>query len=133
MAKIEKYRGLERAQLENLSMEDTMKLVTSRARRALKRAEGRNIGFKKLMKKVAALKAKKSSKVIKTHVRDAVVLPAWVGLTFSVHDGKVFRNVVITPERVGYRLGDFAHTTGRVLHSGPGIGATRGSKFIPLK
>ncbi len=133
MAKIEKYRGLDKTQLEGLSMADTMKLVTSRARRALKRAEGRNIGFKKLMKKVNALKVKKSGKVIKTHVRDAVIIPAWVGLTFGVHDGKVFRNVVITAERVGYRLGDFAHTTGRVLHSGPGIGATRGSKFIPLK
>jgi small subunit ribosomal protein S19 len=133
MAKIEKFRGLVKEQLENLSMEETMKLVTSRARRALKRAETRNIGFKKLMKKVAMVKTKKPGKIIKTHVRDAVVLPIWVGLTFGVHDGKVFRNVVITPEKVGYRLGDFAHTTGRVLHSGPGIGATRGSKFIPLK
>ena len=133
MAKIERYRGMERAQLEGLSMDETMRIVTSRARRALKRAEGRNIGFKKLIKKVAALKAKKSTKAIKTHVRDAVVLPAWIGMTFGVHDGKVFRPVVITADKVGYRLGDFAHTTGRVLHSGPGIGATRGSKFIPLK
>jgi small subunit ribosomal protein S19 len=41
--------------------------------------------------------------------------------------------VLIREEMVGRRLGEFSHTTGRVLHSGPGVGATRGSKFIPLK
>jgi small subunit ribosomal protein S19 len=72
-------------------------------------------------------------KTVKTHVRDAVILPEWVGVKFGIHNGKEFKIIVILPDMVGYRLGDFAHSTGRVLHSGPGVGATRGSKFIPLK
>lgn len=134
MVKLEKYRGLGKAEAEALGLEQAMALLTSRSRRAVKRAEqNKNFRYKALMKKVVAVKAKNPAKVIKTHVRDAVILPSWLGMTFGVHDGKVFRNVIITLDKLGYRLGDFAHSTGRVLHSGPGIGATRGSKFIPLK
>ncbi len=175
MVKIEKYRGSAKKELETTSAEAALPLLTSRARRALKRAmEGKNIDFKKLIKKVAAFQAKNAlkdaahaakaqqaaavppakepagaikagagapaasgkdqmPKAIKTRVRAAVVLPSWVGLTFGIYSGKEYKNVLITPDKIGYRLGDFMHTTGRVLHSGPGIGATRGSKFIPLK
>jgi small subunit ribosomal protein S19 len=142
MVKIEKYRGSARKELETISMEAALPLLTSRARRALKRAmDGRNLDYKKLIKKVAAIQAKPAAapkpgaqpKAIRTQVRAAVILPSWVGLTFGVHNGKEFKPVLITPDKIGARLGDFAHSTGRVLHSGPGIGATRGSKFIPLK
>lgn len=143
MVKIEKFRGSVKKELEAITPEETLALLTSRARRALKRAmEGKNIDFKKLMKKVAAFQAKTAGKpvkegampkAIKTRVRAAVVLPSWVGLTFGIYSGKEYKNVLITPDKIGYRLGDFMHTTTRVLHSGPGIGATRGSKFIPLK
>ena len=107
---------------------------TARARRTLKRAYS-NKGYivKAFMKKVAKVKAKNPAKVIRTHIRDAVIIPDWLGLTFAVHNGKEWKSVLITIDKLGYRLGDFAHTTSRVLHSGPGVGATRGSKFIPLK
>ena len=134
MARIEKYRGLSREELEALSLEDSLPLITSRARRAIKRAlEGKNTKLKKLIKKASERKAKKISKPIRTHVREAPILPSWVGMVFAVHNGKEFKEFEITVDKIGYRLGDFAHSTGRVLHSGPGIGATRGSKFIPLK
>src|SRR3989338_827004 len=133
MARIEKIRGKQKADLESLTHEDAFALLTSRARRSVMRAGSKSITFKKFMKKVAAIKKTNPAKGIRTHVRDAVVLPAWVGLTFAVHNGKEFKNVLITVDKIGCRLGDFAHTTSRVLHSGPGVGATRGSKFIPLK
>ena len=134
MVKIEKYRGLSPQELEALSLEESLPLVTSRARRAIKRAiEGKNTKLKKLLKKVNERKAAKNPKPIRTHIRDAPIIPAWIGLTFAVHNGKEFREFEITIDKIGYRLGDFAHSTGRVIHSGPGIGATRGSKFIPLK
>ena len=75
----------------------------------------------------------KKDKMIKTHVRDAVILPEWMGLTFGIYNGKEYKKIVITIKHLGKRLGDFAHTTGPVKHSGPGVGATRGSKFVPLK
>ena len=134
MARIEKYRGLSRKELEALSLEDSLPLITSRARRAIKRAlEGKNIRLKKLLKKASERKAKNITKPIRTHLREAPILPQWIGMVFAVHNGKIFKEIEITIDKIGYRLGDFAHSTGRVLHSGPGIGATRGSKFIPLK
>ena len=134
MPKIDKYRGKEKDALSQLSTEDFMPMLTSRARRALRRAaSNKNMVVRKFMKKVSAIKAKNPSKVIKTHVREAVIIPEWLGLTFAVHNGKEWKSVMVSVDKLGYRLGDFSHTTGRVLHSGPGVGATRGSKFIPLK
>jgi len=134
MARIEKYRGLTSVELETLSIEESLPLITSRARRAIKRAlEGKNVRLKKLIKKASDKKKAKVSKAIRTHVRDAPILPSWIGMKFAVHNGKEFKEFEVTVDKIGYRLGDFAHSTGRVIHSGPGIGATRGSKFIPLK
>ncbi len=134
MPRVEKYRGKEKDALSTVSSEDFLPMLTSRARRALSRAvSNKNIVVRKLMRKVTAIKAKNPAKVIKTHVREAVIVPEWLGLTFAVHNGKEWKNVFVSVDKLGYRLGDFSHTTGRVLHSGPGVGATRGSKFIPLK
>ena len=132
MPRIDKYRGKVADELSKMSVSETLPLLTSRARRALTRvANNKSIKVKKFMKKVAAMKDK--AKVIRTQVREAVIVPEWLGRTFAVHNGKEWKNVHVSVDKLGYRLGDFAHTTGRVLHSGPGVGATRGSKFIPLK
>ena len=132
MPRIDKYRGKVADELSGITTADALPMLTSRARRSLKRvANSKSIKVKKFMKKVAAMKDK--AKVIRTQVREAVVVPEWLGRTFAVHNGKEWKNVHISVDKLGYRLGDFAHTTGRVLHSWPGVGAPRGSKFIPLK
>ena len=132
MPRIDKYRGKMADELSKISVADSLPMLTSRARRSLTRvANSKSIKVKKFMKKVAAMKDR--AKVIRTQVREAVIVPEWLGLTFAVHNGKDWKNVHVSVDKLGYRLGDFAHTTGRVLHSGPGVGATRGSKFIPLK
>jgi small subunit ribosomal protein S19 len=61
------------------------------------------------------------------------VLPDFVGKTVAIHNGKEFVNVEIKPEMIGHYLGEFAMTRKTVKHSGPGVGATRSSKFMPLK
>ena len=132
MPRIDKYRGKTADELSKMSVSESLPMLTSRARRALTRvANNKSIKVKKFMKMVAAMKDK--AKVIRTQVREAVIVPEWLGRTFAVHNGKEWKNVHVSVDKLGYRLGDFAHTTGRVLHSGPGVGATRGSKFIPLK
>ena len=132
MPRIDKYRGKMADELSKMSVSESLPMLTSRARRALTRvANNKSIKVKKFMKMVAAMKDK--AKVIRTQVREAVIVPEWLGRTFAVHNGKEWKNVHVSVDKLGYRLGDFAHTTGRVLHSGPGVGATRGSKFIPLK
>ena len=125
--------GTDEDEVKNIPYETFLKLTTSRNRRTLLRLN-QNPKLKTLIEKVRKLKtANLLKKAVKTHVRDAVILPEWVGITFAVHNGKEFKPIVITFDKVGKRLGDFSHTTGRVLHSGPGVGATRGSKFVPLK
>jgi small subunit ribosomal protein S19 len=126
------YKGVPEESIAQMSMEEFFKKTTSRNRRTLFRLKF-NPRLKAFIDKVRKIKKSNPKKLIRTHIRDAIILPEWVGLTFGVHNGKEFRRVDITNEKVGCRLGDFSHTVGRVLHSGPGVGATRGSKFVPLK
>jgi small subunit ribosomal protein S19 len=132
MVKKELFRGMDENQAKELCMEDFLPLLTSRERRTMKRVN-QNPRLKQLIEIARKAKKETPEKVIKTHVREAVVLPEWIGLTFGVYNGKEFKNVEITVKHLGKRLGEFAHSTGRVMHSGPGVGATRGSKFVPLK
>ncbi|MFH0885153.1 MAG: ribosomal protein S19 family protein [Candidatus Micrarchaeota archaeon] len=126
------WKGIDEEHAAATGYDDFLKLIPSRERRTLLRIKN-NPRLKKLVEKVRLIKKANPKKVIKTHVREAVILPEWLGLTFGVHNGKEFKRVEITLNRIGRRLGDFSHSTGRVLHSGPGVGATRGSKFVPLK
>lgn len=126
------WKGIDEEHIATMSFEDFLKATTSRNRRTLVRLNF-NPKLKQFIDKVRKIKKVNPKKLIKTHLRDAVILPEWVGLAFGVHNGKEFKRVDITIHKVGRRLGDFSHTTGRVLHSGPGVGATRGSKFVPLK
>ncbi|VVB73167.1 30S ribosomal protein S19 [uncultured archaeon] len=121
------FRGKSLEELQALSTEEFLKLIDSRARRYVNRMP---VDYKRLLDKVRKVGEKKE---IRTTIREAVIIPQWVGLKFKIHGGKEFKLVTIQPDMVGRRLGDFVHTTGRVLHSGPGVGATRGSKFLPLK
>jgi len=133
MARKETYRGFEEEQLRNVTVEEFLPMLTSRERRTMKRVN-QNPAYKKLIDRVRKLKKEgKLDKPIKTTVREAVILPEWLGLRFAVHNGKDFKPLLITVYSLGKRLGDFSHSSYRVLHSGPGVGATRGSKFVPLK
>ncbi|MGI0141185.1 MAG: 30S ribosomal protein S19 [Candidatus Micrarchaeales archaeon] len=128
MARIYTYRGLTIEELQKLSVDDFIKLLTSRQRRAVNRM---GIQYKGLIASVEL--AKKKGKVVKTHIRDGVILPSWVGMNFAIHNGKEFKQMEIRPEMLGHRLGEFAFSTKRVQHSAPGIRATRGSKFLAVK
>jgi small subunit ribosomal protein S19 len=126
------WKGIEEEKIPSLKSDDVMKLLNSRERRTLKRLN-LNPKLKRFIEKVAKIKKTNPKKMIKTKIRDAVILPEWLGLVFGVYNGKEYKRVDITLHKIGKRLGDFSHTTARVIHSGPGVGATRGSKFVPLK
>ncbi|OJJ62038.1 hypothetical protein ASPSYDRAFT_85737 [Aspergillus sydowii CBS 593.65] len=53
---------------------------------------------------------------IKTQKRAATILPNFVGLRFSVHNGKTYQDVYITDEMVGRKLGEFAPTRKRFTY-----------------
>ena len=39
-----------------------------------------------------------------------MITPEFVGVTFAVHNGKVFNPVFVTENMVGHRLGEFSPT-----------------------
>jgi small subunit ribosomal protein S15e len=71
--------------------------------------------------------------IVKTHLRDMLIVPEMIGSTIAVYNGKVFNVVDIKADMVGYYLGEFSITYRPVRHGRPGIGSTNSSRFIPLK
>ncbi len=64
-----------------------------------------------LIKKAeAAQDAGTRSGPIKTWSRRSTILPQFVGLTFSVYNGRKFVPVSVNEEMVGMKLGEFAPT-----------------------
>ena len=63
-----------------------------------------------LMKKVDAENEKGSHNVIKTWSRRSMIVPAMIGHTIAVHDGRKHVPVFVTEAMVGHKLGEFAPT-----------------------
>lgn len=64
----------------------------------------------KLIIKIERLKSAGKKEPIKTWARASQIPPEFVGYTFLVHNGKVFKEVFITEDMVGHRLGEFSLT-----------------------
>jgi len=63
-----------------------------------------------LQRKVERVVASGSKQVIRTWSRRSMITPDFVGMTFHVHNGKLFMPVFVTENMVGHRLGEFAPT-----------------------
>ena len=122
------YHGLSLEELQKLTIEEFLPFLPSRLRRTLKR--GLTVKQEKLLKDIEKAK---TGEVIRTHCRDMVILPSFIGHIIHIHNGKEFQRVDIQPNMIGHYLGEFALTRQKVKHTGPGVGATRSSKFMPLK
>lgn len=119
------YRGLKVEELNKLNTDELMALLPARQRRRMKR--GLTKDHRRLLSKV------KDRDVVRTHLRDMIVLPEMVGKTIEIYNGKTFNKVDIMPEMIGHYLGEYSLTRGRVSHGSAGVGATRSSRFVPLK
>jgi small subunit ribosomal protein S15e len=131
------FRGLELEQLLDLNQTELLNFVNARARRRMKRATSSGPKYMSLIKKIKAAKAKcgplDRPDPIKTHLRNALIVPEMIGGQVAVYNGKVFNIVMITGEMVGMYLGEFSITYRPVRHGRPGMGSTNSSRFIPLK
>ncbi len=63
-----------------------------------------------LLKKVDAQNEANSKNVIKTWSRRSMIVPAMLGHTIAVHDGRKHVPVFISENMVGHKLGEFAPT-----------------------
>ncbi|MFH1638282.1 MAG: 30S ribosomal protein S19 [Candidatus Woesearchaeota archaeon] len=129
--KIFNYRGKTLNELQEMDLKDFAKLLPARQRRTLTRGSTELI--KRLIEKVRKFKAGKKKKPVKTHCRNAVVIPEMVGIIIHIYNGKSFIPVEITEDMLGHYLGEFAATRNRVQHSAPGVGATRSSAAVSVK
>ena len=71
-----------------------------------------------LQRKVDRLLRSGSKQVIRTWSRRSMITPEFVGITFHVHNGKLFVPVFVTENMVGHRLGEFSPTRKFMGHSG---------------
>jgi small subunit ribosomal protein S19 len=120
------YRGYTMEELLKMPLADIIELLPARARRTYIRGLNEE-------QQVFVDKIKVADSPVRTHRREIPILPEFVGKTAMVYNGKEFAQVDIKPEMIGHALGEFAMTRRSVTHSGLGVGATRSSKFMPLK
>ena len=126
------YRGHTLDELQSLSLDEVAELLPARMRRTITR--GLSVEHEKLLEKARdAGEEETANDPIRTHLRDMPIVPEFVGLTFSVYNGQEFQRVEVEPEMIGHYLGEFQLTRTSVEHGQAGIGATRSSKFVPLK
>lgn len=128
------YRGQTLDELGSMSMDEFIRILPSRQRRSLQRGLTREqrVLLENVRKAKEALEEGEKV-VVKTHVRDMIIFPEMIDVTFLVHSGKEFTSVEIVPEMIGHYLGEFAITNKPVKHGSPGIGASRSSMYVPLK
>lgn len=120
------YRGNTIEQLQTLSYEEFAKLLPAKERRSIKR--GLSDGQKYILQQF-----RDGRESIRTHYRNMIIFPEMVGRNIEVYNGTKFVKIEIQPEMVGHRFGEFALTRSKVSHGSAGVGATRSSKFVPLK
>jgi small subunit ribosomal protein S19 len=119
------YKGKSLDELKKMSLAEFSMISKADARRKIRRLTDAD---KKLIAKV-----EKSQKPVKTHNRDMVIVPVFIGKTIMIHDGKSYQPLLVMPEMIGHWFGEYAMTRRKVQHNAPGIGATRSSASMSVK
>jgi len=122
------YKGKTLEELRKMDVREFAQLLPSRERRSVMRNFNVIENFIKKCKKDI-----EKNKMPKTHMRELVIVPALVGMTIGVHNGKEFVPVKIVREMLGHRLGEFSLTRKAVKHGAAGVGATRSSAALSVK
>ncbi|KAG6821193.1 hypothetical protein H0H93_004013 [Arthromyces matolae] len=117
------YRGVELDKLLDMNNEE---LVHARVRRRFQRGlKRRPLGLiKKLRKAKKEAPPNEKPAVVKTHLRDMIVVPEMIGSVVGIYNGKVFNSVEIKPEMTGHYLGEFSCSYKPVKHGRPGLVVT---------
>ncbi|CAI2383002.1 unnamed protein product [Moneuplotes crassus] len=125
------YRGIEINDLIEMKLPNVVKLLGSRQRRRYARGMQKKYDtlLKKVQKSIINCPEGEKPKGVKTHLRNAIVLPQMVGGLIEVYRGNSFVPVEIKCDMIGCYLGEFAMTYKPVTHGKLGVGATKSSKF----
>ena len=108
------FRGKEIEELAAMKEANLFELFDARARRRLRRSKGFKGKYLKLSERVKkskkGLEAGQKAKIIKTHLRDCIVLPDMVGGNIGVYNGKEYKEVEVKFDMIGRYLGEFSLT-----------------------
>ena len=52
----------------------------------------------------------KSKKTNIAATRNSIIVPNFVGLSFNIHNGKIFTKLTVTNEMIGHKFGEFSPT-----------------------
>ena len=108
------FRGKDLEQLTVLKPDNLFELFGARARRKMNRSKGFKGKYQKLFERVKrskkGLEPGQKCKIIKTHLRDCLVLPEMVGGTVGVYNGKEYKEVEVKFDMIGRYLGEFSLT-----------------------
>lgn len=112
------YRGKTVDELKSLSNKELAQLLPAPSRRKLMRGltQQEQLFLKNIVN---------STKPVKTHCRDMVVLPSMVDKLVRIHRGNNFVDVQIAPEMIGHRLGEFALSRKKAAHTVSGVGSKK--------
>ena len=121
------YHGYKIDELKAMSLEELLPIMPARSRRKVTR------GWRESEEKLLVDIRRDQDHRVRTHLRDMIILPEMVGREIEIYNGKDFVKVEIQPEAVFHYLGEFSPTRRKISHGSAGIGATRSSKFVPLK
>jgi len=72
----------------------------------------------RLLKRVEVMNTARDKKVLKTWSRASVIVPAMIGHTIAVYNGRKHVPIYVTENMIGHRLGEFAPTRLYRGHSG---------------
>jgi small subunit ribosomal protein S19 len=75
-----------------------------------------------LLAKIERMNSTREKRVVKTWSRASTIIPAMVGHTIAVHDGRKHVPVYVQENMVGHKLGEFAPTR---IFRGHGTGAAK--------
>merc|ERR1719292_80469 len=112
------YRGVDLDQLLDMTHEQLQELFRCRIRRRFRRGITRKpmALMKRLRKAKKEADPMEKPEVVKTHLRNMVIVPEMIGSMVGVYNGKTFNQVEIKPEMIGHYLGEFSITYKPVKH-----------------
>ena len=98
------------SRLLDLSSEQLRDVVHARARRRFNRGLKRKpMGLiKKLRKAKQEARPNEKPDLVKTHLRDMIVVPEMIGSIIGIYSGKAFNQIEVKPEMVGHYLAEFS-------------------------
>jgi len=135
------YKGSNQKQLVKGNADYILSIIPSRSKRKLKRynsslkdtklRQGRLYTF--IKKAYLNSYGNSTSKIVKTHTRNSIILPGFIKKNILVHNGRTFNKIDIKISMIGRYLGEYSLSYKPVKHGKPGIGASHSSRFIPLR